>query len=1323
MRLIRWSGEAEHIFGWSAGEVLGKRMEDFRWIYKEDENQVAEVSTQLQDGTNPRRFSANRNYHKNGSVVDCEWYNSSMLDGSGKLRSILSLVLDVTDRREAEYALQENEQRWATTLASIGDAVIATDIAGRITFMNAMAEKLTGWTFPEASMKLAKDVFNIIDEHTRQEVENPVTKVLEFGAIVGLANHTILMRRDGTEVPIDDSGAPIRDRNGNITGVVLIFRDITERKKAEESLQTTLKRFYSVLSSMYAGILLVTDEGQIEFANQAFCNYFSLKYRPEELIGLDSPQMIERIKNAYLHSDKAVARIKELVKLGQSAKGEEVAMADGRICLRDFIPIIVDGKSFGRLWNHQDITDIKHAEMALRQSEAMLAEAQRIANIGCWEWDLQSGEVIWSDQMFLIFGEERESFVPTYDRFIALIHPDDRKYTEYVILNAVERCSHYEVEYRINTRQGVTRTVLAQAEFMPENDGQHRRVVGTAMDITERKRADELLQEAKEELEVSAEELRQQNDELLHTQSALVESEERARVRSEELEIILDSVPAGVWIAHDPKAIHITGNKLSYEWLHIPPGANASKSAAEGEAPETFRMFKDGKELQPEDMPVQLSATGKEIHDYEFSFVYPDGTERHVLGDAMPLFDDNGKPRGSVSSFIDITERKRIERALRDSEEEYRYLVENAPISIYELDFAGKRFKRVNDAMSRILGYTRDELMALDPFDLLDKESRVRFQERTCKVLAGEPIDESVAYHIFGKDGREIWAALSIRLIRTDGKFDGALVYALDITDRKRMEDALREAKDDLELRVLERTAELSKAKDAAEAAAQAKSDFLANMSHEIRTPMNAVIGMTSLLLNDETLNPEQRDFIETIRMSGDALMVIINDILDFSKMQENKVVLEDQPFDLRNCVEEALDLVAGKANEKGLNLAYTIDKSVSDIIVGDPNRLRQILSNLLSNAVKFTERGEVKLSVSAQKLSSIHEICFAVQDTGIGIFQDQMDQLFQPFSQVETSATRNYGGTGLGLVISKKLVELMDGKIWAESEPGKGSTFYFTIKAETAPGDSTEHLIIDQPQMVGKHVLIVNDNKTNRRILGAYIYSWGMVPLLASTSREALDWIRRGDVFDTAILDMDMQDMDGMTLADEIRRYNKTLPLVMLTSIGLHLPSDHANLTKPIKPSQLQRILANIISEQLAQKSDRVKGVNRDIQMSSLRILLAEDNVTSQKVAIQMLKRIGYKTDVVANGIEALQALERQPYDLVLMDLRMPVMDGLQATRIIRQRWPDNGPKVVAITAYALQGDKEKCIEAGMDDYLSKPIKMNELAVVLRKYHSRNTD
>ena len=489
----------------------------------------------------------------------------------------------------------------------------------------------------------------------------------------------------------------------------------------------------------------------------------------------------------------------------------------------------------------------------------------------------------------------------------------------------------------------------------------------------------------------------------------------------------------------------------------------------------------------------------------------------------------------------------------------------------------------------------------------------------------------------------------------------------------------------------------------------------MANMSHEIRTPMNAIIGMTSLLIDDNTLTAEQKDFIETIRMSGDALMIIINDILDFAKMEQDRGIMEEQPFDLRICVEESIDLVSARAAVKRLNLSYVIDRTVPESIIVDPNRLRQVLVNLLGNAVKFTESGEVNLNVSCHKLDRDYEIHFAIKDTGIGISNEKMHRLFQPFSQVDATITRDYGGTGLGLAIAKKLVELMGGRIWAESELDKGSTFHFTIVVAVAPIEPEKQLFGDQTQFVGKKILIVDDNKTNRRILGEYAYSLAMVPFIASNSQDALNWIRRGNLFDLAILNMDLPEMNGAMLAREIRKINKKISLVMLTSIGHQIASDifDAQLTKPIKLSQLNKVLISIFS----QESDQASHVDQESQISPMHILLAEDNTSSQKVMQHMLKRLGHTVDVAANGIEVLHALERQPYDLVLMDVRMPEMDGLEATRIIRQLWPDNGPKVIAVTAYALEGDKEKCLESGMNDYLCKPVKMKELAAILKKF------
>ena len=770
-------------------------------------------------------------------------------------------------------------------------------------------------------------------------------------------------------------------------------------------------------------------------------------------------------------------------------------------------------------------------------------------------------------------------------------------------------------------------------------------------------------------------------------EEALRQSEKRFRVLTDNLSsgvALIDE--SGKFVLYNPAFLKMFG--LSNDSSNI-MDINDQKWA-------DWQVFdEDGALFSVEDHPVRKAArTGESVRNKLVGVRLPNsGDLVWMLISAETILKPNGKIDSSICTYHDISELRRTEEALRQSEEKSSLLIKYAPSMIYELDFHGQKFKSVNDEMCKTLGYTREELLAMNPFDLLEGASKNVFKDRIGRTLDSEPIKDFVEYKVKTKDGRELYGAIRVTFIFKDGQPESALVVAHDVTERKLMEKKLAR-------KVLERTVELSKAKqeleaaneelrldlvkheklearlveakEAAEAAARAKSDFLANMSHEIRTPMNAVIGMTSLLIEDETLTPEQKDFIETIRMSGDAMMVIINDILDFSKMQEDKVVLEVQPFDLRSCIEESLDLVASKAAEKGLNLAYFLPETVPKMIIGDPNRLRQILVNLLGNAVKFTERGEVELSVSSQELDGNYEVHFAVLDTGIGLTADQMDHLFQPFCQVNASITRKYGGTGLGLAIAKKLTELMNGKIWVESEIGKGSTFHFIIKAEMSSLREEEPLASVQPKLIGKQVLIVDDNKTNRHILGAYTYSWGMVPVIASNSKDVLEWMRRGEVFDIAILEMNMQDMDGLTLARKVREYSTSLPLVMLVPMGETLGSDlfEDYLTKPIKPSQLLSILLKIVSRKTVHPPAMEREVAERAMNGPMRILLAEDNVSSQKATLQMLKRLGYRADVVANGIEALQALERQYYDIVLMDVRMPEMDGLDATRIIRERW-----------------------------------------------------
>ena len=677
------------------------------------------------------------------------------------------------------------------------------------------------------------------------------------------------------------------------------------------------------------------------------------------------------------------------------------------------------------------------------------------------------------------------------------------------------------------------------------------------------------------------------------------------------------------------------------------------------------------------------------------------------------------------------------------SERKFSALLEAAPDAMVVINQAGV-IVLLNLQAERQFGYHRDGLLGKSLKDIIPEDLAERILTNAPRS-AEDPLSQrfGTAIEVTGrrKDGSEF--PVEIMLSPLDSS-EGVLITAAirDISERRHTEEALQQRTTDLGIEVTERgraQEQMRVAKDAADAANEAKSEFLANMSHEIRTPLNGVIGMTNLVLETE-LTAEQRDFLETAKLSADALLNVINDILDFSKVEAGKIELEEIVFSLADCVEDALKTMAFQANEKGLELLCDIGAEVPQTVRGDPGRLRQVLLNLIGNALKFTGEGEVAVRVVADTLEENASLLhFIVSDSGMGISPEKFEMIFDSFNQADASTTRQFGGTGLGLTISKYLVQMMGGRVWVESELGAGSRFHFTVRLITETNNIVTESLISLVTLQGVKVLIVDDNGTNRLILHKMVERWGMNPTAVSDGKQALDELSAAEIANDAyglmLTDMHMPRMDGFGLVGHLKDSVKfpTPTIMMLTSGGQRGDAARceelgiaAYLNKPVRQAELREAIVRVLHAKqqglpvplitrysLRDKSDLLR---------SLHILLAEDNRVNQKIATRLLEKRGHHVALARNGAEALAALAQRSFDLVLMDVHMPDMDGIEATIAIREKEKSTGlhQPVIAMTALAMTGDSERCLAAGMDGYLSKPIDLQKLDEVLAVYADR---
>ena len=997
---------------------------------------------------------------------------------------------------------------------------------------------------------------------------------------------------------------------------------------------------------------------------------------------------------------------------------------------------------------------VKQATDELADSRQRLDLALASSGIGTWDWNIKEDIVVWDDAQHRILGTEPAEMNRDLASLVKIIHPEDTEKVETEMKAALSEEKDFLSEYRFVRPDGEVRIQEARGHVIRNEDGQPLRMIGTGMDITERKQAEE----------------------------ALRKSEERFALTT-------SGSGDGLWDFDLPANVFWYSDRfrqlLGYR--------------SEADYPNRLESWSDG--LHPDDRETTLKAFTAHLergepYDVEYRLKTKQGKWRWFRARGKSLRDENGRSYRAAGSITDITEAKQMEQSIREKEARFRGYFEHSQVGM-AVTSPTKGWVEANEQLQKMLGYTLEELRQMTWAELTHPEDIDADVQQFERMLAGKINHYVLDKRFIRKDGDIVYTNLTVSCIREEtGDVFNVLASFQDITERKKMDDDLHERikeLDEAQSAMLNMMEDLDEEKQRAEAATRAKGDFLANMSHEIRTPMNAVIGMAHLALKTD-LTPKQQDYLNKIQLSANSLLGIINDILDFSKIEAGKLDMEAVEFDLLETLDNVANVITVKAQEKeNLEVLFYLDSQVPNFLVGDSLRLNQVLVNLGNNAVKFTEKGEIVITTKiVKKLDDKVTLQFSVRDTGIGMTEQQQKKLFQAFSQADTSTTRKYGGTGLGLTISKRLVNMMGGEIGIESEPGRGTTFIFTADFGLAK-ESVKRRFEPSPDLRGLKALVVDDNATSREILQAIMESFSFEVFLAASGQEALEEIESADKFkpfELVIMDWKMPGMDGIQASRRIKNHpklNKIPAIVLVTAYGREEVMRQASdigldgfLLKPVNSSILFDAIMQALGRDVQEMTrQRQKKEQDDKQLSAIfgaRVLLVEDNEINQQVALEILQGAGLDVSVANNGREGVEAATNGLFDVILMDIQMPVMDGYEATRRIRKwesvsangdtdvnkteargqmiddpsspesfaaanrgqskegvrlgRWEGDkkseirdpkseiqGVPIIAMTAHAMAGDEQKSLQAGMNGHVTKPIDPDQLFSTLQKW------